>query len=76
MNRYAIFAGSYYYPSGGWNDFKGSFTTERLALLYVANMPRCDWFQIVDLETGENLDTFENMSQSEVDELNAALEKF
>ena len=27
MKRYLLFAGSHYYPSGGFNDFIGSFDT-------------------------------------------------
>lgn len=29
MNKYLIFAGDYYYPDGGWNDFQ--FTSQSLS---------------------------------------------
>jgi len=51
MKRYALFAGDYYYPSGGWNDFRGSFETVEAAVDAVA--PHYDWYHVVDLTTGE-----------------------
>ena len=58
MKRYLLFAGTNYYPAGGWKDFRDSydslaeamkcgeeFTIEPTAPLY-------DWWHIVDLEEG------------------------
>ena len=58
---FALFAGSAYYPSGGWNDFKGTFDsiteaedrfyrgesygTEKTHIFY------WDWGHVVDLST-------------------------
>lgn len=56
--KYALFAGSTYYPSGGWNDWRGSFSTIEEAL--IAGMDSVvhfgsgfDWWHIVDQEAGE-----------------------
>ena len=43
---YLVFAGSSYYPNGGWNDFKGYFDNLTDAYRYLATV-RCDWWQIV-----------------------------
>lgn len=47
---YMLFAGSIYYPSGGWEDFKGYFSSVDKAKLWLQkNEPdACDkWAQIV-----------------------------
>jgi hypothetical protein len=49
MKRFALFTGSTYYPSGGWEDFKASFDT----LVDALAAPREDWYHVVDLTTGE-----------------------
>ena len=48
MKRYLLFTGEYYYPSGGWRDFRDSFDTVEEAL----TQSRGDWWHIVDSETG------------------------
>lgn len=56
MTGYAVFAGDYHYPSGGWRDLTGTFATldeARRSLMGV----RRDWWQIVDLGTGQMVDT-------------------
>jgi len=58
INRYVVFAGRGYYPRGGWEDFRNSFKTLGAAVAY-ANDLRENWFQIVDLETGEDVSTTE-----------------
>ena len=49
---YLVFAGSTYYPSGGWADYKGKFDTEKEALMWIArnaNDKMLDWWHIVAL---------------------------
>lgn len=56
MKRYALFAGMTYYPGGGWSDFQGSFDVpEDAERAGQANEDagKWDWFEVVDLETGE-----------------------
>jgi len=54
MNRFLLFAGSYYYPSGGWNDFVQSFESLESAKDYIiTNVSGYDWIQIVDSKTEE-----------------------
>lgn len=50
---YLLFAGSDYYPSGGWDDFRGSFKTIEEAKAAAAEIKSYgsnvyDWYQIVD----------------------------
>lgn len=49
---FGVFAGNKYYPSGGWYDYKASYTSLITALEAVAEM-ECDWWQIVDLRIGQ-----------------------
>ncbi len=57
MKRYLVFTGSKYYPSGGWDDFRGTFDTveeAQKALLPSGTGLNCqsfDWYQIVDTTT-------------------------
>ncbi len=55
IKQYLIFAGHYYYPSGGWSDFQDSFDTleeaeESAAYFYSISK---DWVQIIDLKSGK-----------------------
>jgi hypothetical protein len=43
---YLVFAGYHYYPSGGWSDYQGSYSSEKEALQAIANLSY-DWWQIV-----------------------------
>lgn len=52
--RYLLFAGEYYYPSGGFNDYVGSFESISDALSNV--MSHHDWYHIVDLESLKIID--------------------
>lgn len=54
MKRYLLFAGSHYYPSGGWDDFKDSFDTIETALSVAVNY-ELDWYHIVDTTTGKKV---------------------
>lgn len=48
---YLLFIGYDYYPSGGWDDFKGSFKTIGEAKVAASELSKddyYDWYQIVD----------------------------
>ena len=54
-----LFAGDYYYPGGGRNDFEGCFDTIEEAIHNAKNQERyCgyDWIDILDLQIGEWVD--------------------
>lgn len=50
MKRYLLFAGSYYYPGGGWDDFIQSFDTleEAMAHPEAFQDDYVHWYMIVD----------------------------
>ena len=50
LERYLLFAGDTYYPSGGWSDFQASFDT---MLEAQEAGPLCggDWWHVVDTES-------------------------
>ena len=49
IKRFLVFAGDFYYPGGGWDDFRGDFETLEEAELKVKQLER-DWAQIIDCE--------------------------
>lgn len=53
MGRYLVFAGHFYYPSGGWDDFKGSFDSLKDAKKQARDTfdKGCDWYHVVDSVT-------------------------
>lgn len=53
MDQFLLFAGDQYEPSGGWKDFKGSFTTFWAAVEAAARLGDVDWIHIVDTKKGE-----------------------
>ena len=55
MKRYALFAGEFYYPCGGWEDFVQAFDTSKEAHDYFkTNKKQCgNWYQVIDLQTGD-----------------------
>jgi hypothetical protein len=61
MKRYAVFAYSDYYPSGGWGDLFGRYETLEEAKKAIEEdkapggplRQRSDHYDIVDLVTGE-----------------------
>lgn len=64
MKRYLLFCGDYYYPSGGWGDFRSDFDTIEDAVKearrgeYVNSRETpvpWDWWHVVDRETGEEV---------------------
>ena len=65
MNRYVVFGGDYYYPCGGWSDFRAAYPAKEDALeeakrlvaheevtvgSYTYNRAECDWVQVVDMD--------------------------
>ena len=56
MNRYLLFAGADFYPSGGWHGFRGSFDFEKEAREWMVKHPERDadstWWHIVDTDAG------------------------
>jgi len=52
MKRFLLFAGDFYYPSGGMDDFKDSFNILEDAVIF-ANNEGWDWIHILDIEKGE-----------------------
>jgi hypothetical protein len=59
--RFMLFAGSTYYPEGGWKDYIGSFdsileATERLVQSKTyGDMLSFDWYHIVDTQLLERV---------------------
>lgn len=53
MQKYLVFAGDDYYPSGGVADFVGAHDTFQDALF---EAPRKDWVQIAELYTASDYD--------------------
>lgn len=52
MNKYLLFSGDYYYPSGGMEDFVMSFETLDAAKEYVkASHESLMWHHVADRET-------------------------
>lgn len=53
LKRFILFRCDYYYPSGGWNDFVGSFDTlEEANNIALKNFKsNNEWFHIIDLNT-------------------------
>lgn len=56
--KYLIFAGLHYYPSGGWEDFKGERDTEEDAVTdaaIIAENEYCGgWWQVVRVRDGKH----------------------
>lgn len=46
MNNYLVFAGADYYPSGGWEDYRGEYAGLEQAR-NTARTSNEDWYQIV-----------------------------
>lgn len=54
MLRYAVFGYDTYYPSGGWNDWIGSFATLDEAR-ECAEADTSEFHDIIDLETNSEV---------------------
>jgi hypothetical protein len=53
---YLLFTGALQYPTGGWYDFKGHFSTIEQAVNFLnkeVDIYEREWFQIVNIETRE-----------------------
>jgi hypothetical protein len=61
--RFLLFAGIFYYPNGGWDDFKGSYDTPAEAAKAVLTMKN-DWWHAVDTKTGERWDHHDSCDYS------------
>lgn len=57
MERYLVFAGDHYYPSGGWDDFHGDYASLEQAKAIAAELEKEGgrWAHIADLELGNAL---------------------
>jgi hypothetical protein len=57
MKRYLVFAGSVYYPCGGWQDFVGFYATLEEARAEAAKRSQSSfaWSHVVDTETEEEI---------------------
>ena len=53
MKKFLLFMGDVYYPSGGWEDFKGAFATIEDARAQIKEQWSFEWWHIVDFETKE-----------------------
>jgi len=55
MEKFLVFFGSTYYPSGGWNDFRASFNDSADAIWFAKNAkPEVKkWWHVVDSELGK-----------------------
>lgn len=54
MKRYLLFTYNFYYPEGGWKDFRGSFDTKKEAHIFMkTDEYQLDYYNLVDIQTGE-----------------------
>lgn len=61
VKRFLVFSFDSYYPSGGWNDFKGSYDTLEEAEYAMNEKPKLGYYDnnhIVDSTTGKVVATF------------------
>ena len=54
MGAFLIFAGSHYYPGGGWNDFAGDASTLDEAKEKLMRM-NFEWAHVIDTSNGESV---------------------
>jgi len=59
MKRFLLFGGKFQFPAGGWRDLKGQFDTEEDAS-DASDDDELEWWHIVDLEAGEEIEEGEN----------------
>jgi hypothetical protein len=62
MKRYLLFAGSFYYPAGGWSDFLGDFDSVDEAH---RSAPASDFdlLEVIDTKTMKDVDLPESGKQ-------------
>lgn len=65
-NRYLLFAGKFYYPSGGWTDLVSSSNILDQVVEEAANT-EYDWFQIVDVLQNKILADSEEIEEQIID---------
>ena len=54
MKKYLLFVGEHYYPSGGFDDFFGSYDSIEFAIQIITdNFKHIDWYHIVNTDTME-----------------------
>lgn len=58
MKRYMVFAGSWYYPDGGWKDFIGAVDTIEEGVEKAKSWDYRDWWTIVDSSNGQIVKEF------------------
>jgi len=51
MKRFLLFAGDFYYPNGGWDDFKGDFDSVENAKDWLEGDGGADWAHVIDTTT-------------------------
>jgi hypothetical protein len=52
MKRFLVFSSDYYYPAGGWDDFRGDFDTAEHAFKCAKGYQSdYTWTQVIDTET-------------------------
>ena len=50
MKRYLVFGVDYYYPGGGWSDYKKAFDDLQKAISFGYDLEE-DSFEVIDTET-------------------------
>jgi hypothetical protein len=60
IDRYIIFSGHNYYPSGGWADYQGSAPDffsmkDKVMELRRIEMKNHEWLQVIDLTSGDEV---------------------
>lgn len=66
MERYFVFAGDDYYPSGGWSDYREAFDELPAAIEYADKLVagfqmasgrfvRFDWAEVVDVQAKDGV---------------------
>ncbi len=58
MKRFVVFKFDQYYPSGGWNDFTGSFDTVEEARASIVERSHFDHAQILDSQEFKVVEEF------------------
>jgi len=55
---FLLFAGDDYYPCGGWNDYRGTFTNQKDAVAKGKELVNgnYDWWHVVDLDTSAEVE--------------------
>lgn len=69
LKRFLVFAYDAYYPSGGWNDYQGSFETLAEVRKHIAEVNEetsaPDYFNVVDAHTGKAVKELATYNEAE-----------